>query len=159
MRADEALEPGPDRRPFDGDAIERIWTVENDHRQPAFCRSFEAKEHRRLKRVVPTADVWQVDHQHIQFAQMLKLGTEALDRITVQAVDRAAMTWMNCVRDADQVLCFRSESVLRTEQGGETDVPRFSEQIRNVTEARIYARRVCYKPDPAAPERLEALAN
>src|SRR6266487_2366190 len=58
-----------DGRPFDAHAAERIWTVEDDKLDIVLGRGFHAFRHRADVSIRSTADVLNVEHEHVHAAQ------------------------------------------------------------------------------------------
>ena len=76
MGPDETLEAGAKGGALDLDAAERVGTIEHDHREVGSGSCLEAVEHRGLERVVPAADVLQVDDERVETAKLLGRGPQ-----------------------------------------------------------------------------------
>ena len=129
VRADETLEPGTQRRPFDVDSAKRVRPVEHEHRELVLRCGFEAVEHRRLKRVVPAADVLKVDDERVEAAKLFRGRPQRSDIRAVEAVN-AKLTGRT-VSDADEVLCDAVNAVFRPEERDKLNVASPPRRVRS----------------------------
>ena len=99
--------------PLDGTAILAKWigTVERKNADSAPRARTEGQHSGPHERVVASADILQIDEQHVELGQVSGVRREVFDVLTVEATNGDAAN-VFCIGDADHVLRFASVTVL-----------------------------------------------
>ena len=114
MHADKRFVTLLDRRPFNGDAVDWIRSIENNNVRPAFLARAHAKIERPNECVITRTDVLKIDQQNIDILQHLRRG---LAMLSVQTINRNAESRMFVTFPFDHVvLGLTEEPMLRAEK-------------------------------------------
>ena len=133
--ADERFEPLDEQRPFDVVAADRVWPIAHDDRNAMPRAGAQAVGHRVDVGVDASADVLQIDDEHIEAGEH---RGRRFARLTVEGIHRHATSRVVGVRRLDHVvLHVGSEPVLRAEDRRQRDVRRRGKSIDDVQEATI----------------------
>ena len=148
MNPYKALVTGPEHGSFHRRAAYRVGPVENDCFQPMPCSFFHAEEHGRLKRVVATPHVLQIDYQRVQAVQLLGGRSQAGKGVAIKTVD--AKSRLVVISDADEILGFSEEAVLRAKQRDKPHLGRFGKDAGDVAKLAINGGRMRQQTDAHA---------
>jgi hypothetical protein len=130
-RADKTLPAFAQRQPFDRPA-RRIGPIEHPDSLAMPCRGFENVPQRGDERVDSTAQILQVDEDHIECVHH-RIGR--LAHLAIEAEDRDAMHRIVEVQRLDHVvLLVAAQTMLRTEGCAELDVAASSQRIERVSQ-------------------------
>ena len=114
-----------ERRPFDLEAVDRIGTIEHDHRDLALGRLLHHVRHRRHVGVEARADVLQVDDERVE---PVEHGGGRPPRIAVERVDGQTRSFRPS-RTGHVRVEHAADAVLRAEQRDQRHVLRAVQQI------------------------------
>jgi hypothetical protein len=114
--ADEREEPILRKVPLDGEAAERVRSVEDEDGLPRRGARLHDEERRPDERVVAGADVGEVAHDGVEPREVLRLRREVLEPISVQRDDGEAPARRVVGPDGDHVLDGARQPVLRAEE-------------------------------------------
>src|SRR5262245_17021550 len=159
MHTDKALESLLDRRPFDGDAVDWVWPIEQHNRQVSRGRRLQAEQHGRLKGVVPAPDVGQIDDQEVETAQDVVPWPKTLHRVAVKADHWASVLRVKDIGHSDEVLSLPAEPVLRPKDRAEADSVGRDEQVSGMAKLAVHRGRVRHQADPEAAKLAEPVPD
>ena len=150
IHPDERFMPLHQHRPFHLRPADRIGPIAHDRLDAVPRGRLQAVRHRVDVGINAHADVLQIDHQHVHFAQH---GRGRLARFAVQGVDRDAAHGVFRVPRFDHVvLHVRSKPVLGSEDGRQVRAGMPGDAVDDVAEVPVHRRRIAHQADALAGE-------
>ena len=156
--ADERAQRRIDDRAFDGQAADRIGSIEDDDRNAGLACGLHDVREGVDEGVEAGADVLEVIDDRVEAGEVRRLGPQRTLGVAVQADDRQSGGAIDGASDGLHVLCLASNAMLRSEQAGDLEAPVADESIHQVPAARVDRRRMRDDAQSRPAEEARAVA-